>query len=117
MSAAAGDGAGRPDQAPGQNPGPARDRQAARARTTSAYPPTMNASSLVESVTAQFPDAVAGSHTYRGDATVTLRRPFLLAVARFLKEDPAWRMNYLIDITAVDYSPLASFPIPLSSLL
>ena len=30
----------------------------------------------------------------------------LLDVARFLKEDPALRMNFLMDVTAVDYSDL-----------
>ena len=64
----------------------------------------MNTASLIESVTDRFPEAVSASHTYRGDATVVLRRSFLLEVARFLKEDPALRMNYLVDMIAVDYS-------------
>ena len=64
----------------------------------------MSTTSLIESVTNRFPDAVLASHTYRGDATVILRREFLLETARFLKEDTALRMNYLMDLTAVDYS-------------
>ena len=48
----------------------------------------MNTSSLIESVTKRFPDGVSASHSYRGDATVVLRRESLLQVARFLKEDP-----------------------------
>src|SRR3990172_3685161 len=72
----------------------------------------MNAATLMESVTHRFPEAVSASHTYRGDATVVLRRNFLLEVARFLKEDPALRMNYLIDITAVDYSTFGKRPAP-----
>ena len=64
----------------------------------------MNASSLVESVTSHFPEAVLASHAYRGDATLLLRRELLLEVARFLKAEPTLRMNFLIDITAVDYS-------------
>jgi NADH-quinone oxidoreductase subunit C len=72
----------------------------------------MNASSLVGSITDHFPDAVAASHTYRGDPTVVLRRKFLLEVAQFLKEDPALRMNYLIDVTAVDYSTFGKRPAP-----
>jgi NADH-quinone oxidoreductase subunit C len=59
---------------------------------------------LIESVRQRFPDSVAESHTYRADATVVLRREFLLEVARFLKEDTALQMNYLMDLTAVDYS-------------
>ena len=72
----------------------------------------MNASSLVGSVTDHFPDAVTASHTYRGDATVVLLRKFLLEVAQFLKEDPAFRMNCLIDVTAVDYSTFGKRPAP-----
>ena len=72
----------------------------------------MNTASLIESVTNHFPDAVPASHTYRGDATVILYRQFLLDVARFLKEDPALKMNYLMDITAVDYSTFGQRPNP-----
>ena len=72
----------------------------------------MNTASLIESVTDRFPDAVTASHTYRGDATVVLGRKFLLEVARFLKEDPALQMNYLMDMTAVDYSTFGKRPAP-----
>jgi NADH:ubiquinone oxidoreductase subunit C len=72
----------------------------------------MNTTSLIESVTNHFPNAVSASHTFRGDATVILRRDFLLDVAKFLKEDPALRMNYLMDITAVDYSAFGKGPSP-----
>ncbi len=64
----------------------------------------MNTSSLIELVTQRFPEAASASHSYRGDETVVLRRGFLLEVARFLKEDPALLMNFLMDLTAVDYS-------------
>ena len=64
----------------------------------------MNTSSLIESVRARFPDAVSASHAYRGDATLVVVSKYLLDVARFLKEDPPLDMNYLMDLTAVDYS-------------
>ncbi len=67
---------------------------------------------LIESVGLHFPEAVSASHAYRGDATVVLRRRFLLEVARFLKEDPALQMNYLMDLTAVDYSTFGKRPAP-----
>src|SRR5262245_26771238 len=67
---------------------------------------------LIESVRQHFSEAVSASHTYRGDATVVLRREFLLQVARFLKEDPALQMNYLMDVTAVDYSSFGKRPAP-----
>ena len=72
----------------------------------------MNASSLIATVADHFPEAVSSSHTYRGDATVVLRRKSLLEVARFLKADPALQMNYLMDLTAVDYSTFGRRPAP-----
>ncbi len=72
----------------------------------------MNTPSLIESVSSRFPDAVSASHSYRGDETVVLRREFLLEVARFLKEDPALQMNFLMDLTAADYSTFGESPAP-----
>jgi NADH-quinone oxidoreductase subunit C len=64
----------------------------------------MNASDLIQAVSDRFPAAVKASHSYRGDATVVLSREFLLEVARTLKEGPAFQMNFLMDLTAVDFS-------------
>src|SRR5260370_8401241 len=72
----------------------------------------MNTYSLIESVAGRFPNAVTASHTYRGDATVVLSPKFLLEAARFLREDPALQMNYLMDLTAVDYSTFGKRPEP-----
>ena len=72
----------------------------------------MNTSSLIESVKTRFPEAVSASHSYRGDATVVVVGKDLLEVARFLKEDPALAMNYLMDLTAVDYSTFGKRPEP-----
>ena len=72
----------------------------------------MSTSALIELVTDRFPDAVSASHAYRGDETVVLRREFLLEVARFLKDDPAVKMNFLMDVTAVDYSTFGKSPAP-----
>ncbi len=43
---------------------------------------------------------------------MVLRRESLLEVARFLKEDPALQMNFLMDLTAVDYSTFGKSPAP-----
>ncbi len=64
----------------------------------------MNASALIQAVSARFPEAVKASHSYRGDATVTLLRKSLLDAARTLREDPAFQMSFLMDLTAVDFS-------------
>ncbi len=72
----------------------------------------MNTATLIELVKERFPEAVSAWHSYRGDETVVLRREFLLEVARFLKEDPAFEMNFLMDLTAVDYSTFGKSPAP-----
>ena len=72
----------------------------------------MNTSSLIELVKERFPDAVRASHSYRGDETVVLHREYLLELARFLKGDPAMQMNFLMDLTAVDYSAFGKNPAP-----
>ena len=41
-----------------------------------------------------------------------LRREFLFEAARFLKEDPALQMNFLMDLTAVDYLTFGKSPAP-----
>jgi NADH:ubiquinone oxidoreductase subunit C len=64
----------------------------------------MNAASLIQAVKDRFPDGVKASHSYRGDGTVILGREFLLEVARTLKDDPAFQMGFLMDLTAVDFS-------------
>src|SRR5437762_3596739 len=115
MPTAAGDGARRSDETPEQNPEPAYNRRAACAGTSSGDFETMSSqkpearsqkseeknASLIQSVKNRFPDAVLSSHTYRGDATLVLNWKFLLEVARFLKEDPAFLMNFLVDVSAV----------------
>ena len=72
----------------------------------------MNASELIEAVRDRFPDAVLSSHTFRGDATVVIGRQSLLEAARFVKQDPAFEMNFLMDLTAVDYSAFGKGPTP-----
>ena len=67
---------------------------------------------ILKSVADRFPDAGIASHSYRGDATLVLQRESLLEVARFLKQDPALKMNLLVDITAVDYSAFGKGPAP-----
>jgi NADH-quinone oxidoreductase subunit C len=69
-------------------------------------------SALIQAVRDRFPEAVRSSHTYRGDATVLVSRELLLDVARTLKEDPAFQMNFLMDLTAVDFSAFGNKPSP-----
>jgi NADH-quinone oxidoreductase subunit C len=72
----------------------------------------MTTPSLTQLIADRFPEAALSSHAYRGDQTVVLRREFLLPAARFVKEDPASRMNFLMDLTAVDYLAYGKGPRP-----
>jgi NADH-quinone oxidoreductase subunit C len=72
----------------------------------------MNPAALIQAVTERFAEAVTASHAYRGDATVLVRREWLLRAARALKEDPAFQMNLLMDLTAVDFSAFGKKPSP-----
>ena len=72
----------------------------------------MDTSSLINGVKNRFPDAISSCHTHRGDATVVLHGNFLVDVARFLKEDAAFQMNLLVDLSAVDYSTFDKRPTP-----
>lgn len=65
---------------------------------------------LSEILVAKIPQAVIATHGYRGDATVTVRPEFLLQVARILKDDPVFQMNFLMDLSAVDYLTFGKEP-------
>jgi NADH-quinone oxidoreductase subunit C len=72
----------------------------------------MNDAALIQAVKDRIPEAIKAFHSYRGDATVIVGREFLLEVARTLKEDPAFQMNFLMDLTAVDFSSFGTKPSP-----
>jgi NADH-quinone oxidoreductase subunit C len=48
-------------------------------------------------------DAVKSSHSYRGDDTIVVDAAVVVDVMRQLKDDPELQMNFLVDLTAVDY--------------
>ena len=50
----------------------------------------------------RFPNAVTETHAHHGDETAYVNVTNLLEVAKFLKQDPAFDMNVLMDLTAVD---------------
>jgi NADH-quinone oxidoreductase subunit C len=67
-------------------------------------------SPLIDAVRQRFPDAVVATHAYRGDATVIVRRESLVEIARTLRDDPAFRMNFLMDVAGVDFSAFGTEP-------
>ena len=50
----------------------------------------------------KFSDKVLGIHNHRGDETAVVERSALAEVAQFLKTDPEFDFNVLMDLTAVD---------------
>jgi NADH-quinone oxidoreductase subunit C len=72
----------------------------------------MDAAALNQALADRFPDAVSSSHAFRGDATIVVSRERLLDLARTLKDDAAFQMNFLMDLTAVDFSAFGKKPAP-----
>jgi len=58
---------------------------------------------LARVVQARFPKHVIGIHAFRGQETILLKWEGLLELARFLRDDPAMRFDFLMDLSAVDY--------------
>ncbi len=58
----------------------------------------------VEKLQAQFSGAVQAVYEFRGETTVTVRPQDLVAVARFLRDDPELRFDHLSNLTSVDWS-------------
>ncbi len=50
-----------------------------------------------------FPEEILGTHSRLGEDTAVLKPEALTRVARFLKEDPRLRFDFLMDLTAVDH--------------
>src|SRR3989442_11192928 len=72
----------------------------------------MTAADLIQAIQDRFPQGVRAAHSYRGDATVIVSPESLIDVARTLKEDAAFQMNFLMDVTAVDFSSFGKKPSP-----
>jgi NADH-quinone oxidoreductase subunit C len=79
-------------------------------------------SPLTAALQQRAPQHVLGVHAYRGQPTAAIRREGLRAVAALLKDEPALRFDFLMDLTCVDYlmfgaslssSPTLATPSPL----
>jgi len=65
---------------------------------------------LAERVQQQFSQWVIGTHQYRGDQTVVLKREGLLAVCQVLRGDVALVFDVLMDLSCVDYLTFGQAP-------
>ncbi len=63
----------------------------------------MSDTNIIQKIKDRFGDAVLEDHNFRGDQTVTLQKEKIVEVTRFIKDEPSLDMDYLMDLTAVDY--------------
>jgi NADH-quinone oxidoreductase subunit C len=60
-------------------------------------------SKLFDQLKEKYKDSILGTHSQCGDETVIVSLKSFKNMICYLKQDPEWQMNYLVDITAVDY--------------
>jgi NADH-quinone oxidoreductase subunit C len=60
-------------------------------------------SALLDAVRSLLGTDVLDHHEHRGDTTILVARERILEVLRALRDDPVLHMNFLMDLTAVDY--------------
>jgi NADH-quinone oxidoreductase subunit C/D len=65
-------------------------------------PPDAAAAPAVMAVRARFPQAVLETTEFRGEYTLTIQPQDLLAVAAFLRDDPALTFNHLANVSSQD---------------
>ena len=58
---------------------------------------------MISTLQSRFGQHILGTHSYRGQDTLVIKREGLVEIARFLKDDPALRFDFLMDVTCVDY--------------
>ena len=63
----------------------------------------MSDTNIIEKIKGRFGSAILEDHHFRGDQTVTLQKDKLVEVTQFLKDEPSIDMDFLMDLTAVDY--------------
>ncbi len=63
----------------------------------------MTDSKVLEKIRERFGDEVIDTHSELGQDTAIVSRSAILELARFLRDDPELRFNYLMDLTVVDY--------------
>jgi NADH-quinone oxidoreductase subunit C len=57
----------------------------------------------VRKIEEQFPDAVLGVNTFRGDTRILVRREFIVDICRLMRDDPDLQFNFFGECLGVDY--------------
>ncbi len=63
----------------------------------------MDESVTLKKLAQKFPDAVVGTHRYRGDDTAIVTKEKIRDICFFLRDDPDLLYNFMMDLTVVDY--------------
>ncbi|MEE8259720.1 MAG: NADH-quinone oxidoreductase subunit C, partial [Nitrospinaceae bacterium] len=63
----------------------------------------MSDTNIIQKIKDRFGDVVLEDHNFRGDQTITLQKEKIVEVTQFLKDEPSLDMDFLMDLTAVDY--------------
>jgi len=63
----------------------------------------MSDTAIIDKIKQKFGDKVVETHSFREDQTVTLTKECVFEVAQYLRDEPSLDMNFLMDLTAVDY--------------
>ncbi len=67
---------------------------------------------IIQRLKAQFPDCIEESDEFRDDLTVLVRREDIVRVCNFLKNDPKFAFDMLVDLCGVDmYRPEGRFEV------
>ncbi|TLD42723.1 MAG: NADH-ubiquinone oxidoreductase chain C [Candidatus Jettenia ecosi] len=62
----------------------------------------MDTEFIATAIKSNFPQAIIDSNTFRNELTLTIKKEFIVQVARFLKEDKELHFNFLSDLCGVD---------------
>ena len=63
----------------------------------------MSDTAIIDKIKQKFGDKVVETHSFREDQTITLAKECAFEVAQYLRDEPSLDMNFLMDLTAVDY--------------
>jgi NADH-quinone oxidoreductase subunit C len=63
----------------------------------------MSNTNIIQKIKDRFGDGVLEDHNFRGDQTITLQKEKIVEVTQFIKDEPSLDMDFLMDLTAVDY--------------
>ena len=58
---------------------------------------------IIDAVKEKFGQSILEEHNFRGDQTITVTKECILELFKFLRDSPTLQMNFLMDLTAVDY--------------